>query len=96
MFLTSRGHTLFGAFWALGMLVMLIGFSGVGGLIYLPWLLLLAPFIGLRLALVRRDPNRKTLATLLQCANAITELGMILIFVYLYNLAAVSYCAPSK
>ena len=96
MFLTSRGHALFGVLWVLAMLTMIIGFSGVGGLVYLPWLLLLVPFIVLRLALVRRGPERQMRTTALQCANAVTELAMIAIVVYLYNLAVLSYCSPPK
>ena len=96
MFLTPRGHALFGAIWALAMLIMVIGFSVVGGLVYLPWLLLLVPFIGLRLALARDDLRRAILRTAFQCANAVTELAMIVIFVYLYNLAVLSFCPPPR
>jgi len=79
------------------MLIIVIGFSGVGGLRFAPWLLLLIPFAAVRIGFQRCGSIRSTLTVnSLRVANVIVEAAMIAVFVYLYNLAALSYCPPPK
>lgn len=96
-FATPGGHVAFGILWTLAMLVVVAGFSGVGGLRFAPWLLLLIPFAAVRIGFERGGAIRQTLTVnSLRVANVIVEAAMIAIFVYLYNLAALSYCPPPK
>jgi hypothetical protein len=95
--LTPAGHLAFGIVWALGVLAIVLGFSGVGGLRFAPWLLLLIAFAAVRLGFRRNESTRSTVAVnSLRAANVLVEVAMISIFVYLYNLAILSYCAPPK
>jgi len=95
---TTRGHAAFGVLWTVAMLVIILGFAGVGGLRFAPWLLLLIPFAATRSAFRRTDqtPGPTTSLGALWALNLITEAAMFAVFVYLYSLALLSYCPSPK
>lgn len=95
---TARGHIAFGIFWTVAMLVIVIGFAGVGALRFSPWLLLLIPFVATRIAFRKTERAAKStfLVGGLRSANLIIEVAMVAVFIYLYNLALLSYCPPPK
>ena len=64
---------------------------------FAPWLLLLIPFAASRIAL-RKTADRSAPIYLGPHfgANLVTELAMVAIFIYLYNLLVLSYCGPQK
>lgn len=79
------------------MLAIIIGFAGVGGLRFAPWLALLIPFAAIRIGFQREVNIRPALTVYsLRIANVIVDAAMIAVFVYLYNLAVLSYCPPPK
>jgi hypothetical protein len=62
-----------------------------------PWLALLTQFAAVRIGFQREVNIRSPLAvSSLRIANAIVDAAMIAVFVYLYNLAVLSYCLPPK
>jgi len=80
------------------MFLIVVGFSGVGSLRFAPWFLLLVPFAALRFLFQNTNAPHRTreLNLLLQIANAITELSMLGILVYLCNLVALGACPGQK
>jgi hypothetical protein len=96
--LTGRGHVAFGILWAVAMLLIIVGFSGVGGLRFAPWLLLLVPFAATRTALRGSKSGSESMRTsrVLWGINVTIEIAMVAIFVYMYNLAVLSYCPSPK
>lgn len=96
--ITVRGHVAFGILWAVVMLLIFVGFSGVGALRFAPWLLLLIPFAATRVALRTAKSGSGSMYTLraLWGMNVIIEIAMVAIFVYMYNLSVLSYCPPPK
>jgi hypothetical protein len=54
---TARGHAAFGVLWTIAMLAIVVGMSGVGGLVFAPWLLLVVPFAATRITF-RRTAKR--------------------------------------
>jgi hypothetical protein len=80
------------------MLVIVVGMSGVGGLAFAPWLLLLIPFGTVRIALrkIAKGGAPVYFRRTLWAANLVIELAMVGAFVYLYNLVILSYCGLQK
>ena len=94
---TPVGHWAFGILWTLAMLVIIVGFAGVGSLPFAPWLLLLVPFAAVRVGFQRGAGIRSTLSgNALRAANFIVEAAMFAIFVYVYNLSVLTYCPAPK
>lgn len=95
MYVIPRGHIAFGILWSICMLVIIVGFSGVGGLVFAPLLLLLFPF-GFARSMLRSMTSGTALwvRPVLLAVNFITELAMVAAFVWLYNLAILTYCPP--
>ena len=79
------------------MLAIVIEFADAGSLRFAPWLLLLVPFVFVRISL-RKIAGDQTIsaAVSLRVANVVVEAAMVAIFVYMYNLSVLSYCPPPK
>ena len=95
-FLTERGHIAFGVVWTFAMLAMIIGLSGQGSVVYLPWLLLILPFAAARWLLRQKpgDPESVRIQPFLYTANIVVELTMVGILIYLYSVSLLTlYCA---
>ena len=94
---TPAGHVAFGILWTLAMLALVVGFAGVGGLRFAPWLLLLIPFGVVRIGLQRDSSSRSAVSEAsLRVGSFIVEAAMVAIFVYLYNLAVLSFCPSPR
>jgi hypothetical protein len=94
---TPAGHVAFGILWASAMLAIVVGFSGVGGVIFAPWLFLLIPFVAVRIGFQLDAGTKSTLTEAsLRVANFIIEAAMVAVLVYLYDLAVLSFCPPAR
>lgn len=92
--ITSIGQILLALVWALIVLIITILFSGVGGLVYLPWLSLLVPF-ALCWIIVRRSnaiSQKNTLTLVARIMMPLIGLWMLGVLIYLYSIAVLSYC----
>ncbi len=95
--LTPRGHVVFGVVWAMSVIVIVVGFAGVGGLRFAPLLLLLLPFSACRSFLAPVRAQSGSIARrLVGGVGAMTEVAMVAALGYLFVLALLSYCPAPK